>query len=356
MGAAPASASAPTVPTVTGSIIELGYSSFTLQTNGRRVGVINALTSAATRVTAEDTPYVWGGGHGQAGVASVGVRGPGYNGRRVGFDCSGAVAAVLAAAGLWPAGAGVPADNGVIAELLAQHLIARGVGATPDSVNLYDEPGVHIFMNIDGRFFGTSDGGGGGDAKGGAGWLSDGAWDASDPAFKKYHFLPSVLAQRTSYGNDYTFNLAPDGLFPATSRNDAVSLGTLGIADLLVNERVRVSYRHLGSGAMSVESIAVLGGGPKLGPPPTPAPPTVPTTPDPGTPPPPSSTPDPGTPTSPGAPAGANPAPGPSAGESSSVRTADSGGAAMLTVTGGASVSGAVHRPRAGGHHHRHHH
>ena len=46
-----------------------------IQTPGKAVGVLNALTSAANRVAAADYPYVWGGGHGQAGIASVGAQG-----------------------------------------------------------------------------------------------------------------------------------------------------------------------------------------------------------------------------------------------------------------------------------------
>ena len=38
-------------------------------------------------------------------------------------------------------------------------MIAPGVGKGPLEVTLWDHPTVHIFMNIDGRFFGTSDGG-----------------------------------------------------------------------------------------------------------------------------------------------------------------------------------------------------
>jgi hypothetical protein len=231
--------------------------------------VINALAATATKITDADTPYVWAGGHAEAGVASVGSKGPGHNGKRVGFDCSGAVAAVLVGAGLWPAGAGVPADNGVISELMSEHLIARGVGAAPDAVTLYDDPGVHIFMNIDGRFFGTSDGSGGGDAEGGAGWLDDGAYDASDRTFKKYHFLPSVLEERTSYGNDFTFDLPLSGLFAATNGAGDVSLGDLGISDLLAGERVRVTYTAAGTGAMTAQSVAVISGGPTLPVPPT---------------------------------------------------------------------------------------
>ena len=66
---------------------------------------------------------------------------------------------------------------------------------------LYDDPGVHIFMNVDGRFFGTSDGGGGGDAKGGAGWLYDGAPDAFTTYYRCYHLLATVLRGSTNAGH-----------------------------------------------------------------------------------------------------------------------------------------------------------
>ena len=69
---------------------------------------------------------------------------------------------MLAGAGVWQPTSGVPNDAGIITELLQQHLIARGAGHGATEVTLYDDPGVHIFMDIDGHFFGTSDGGGGG--------------------------------------------------------------------------------------------------------------------------------------------------------------------------------------------------
>jgi hypothetical protein len=206
-------------------VVAVGNSLVTVQTAGRRVGVVNALVDAANAITTKDYPYVWGGGHAEAGVAGIGETGPGHNGKRVGFDCSGSVAAVLAGAGLWTPGSGVPADNGIISELLSEHLIAKGVGAAPDEVTLYDDPGVHIFINIEGRFFGTSDGGGGGDRKGGPGWLDDGAWDATSSAFKKYHFLASVLRNSTTYGNDYTFVLGPELSQAGMQRGDQVEIG-----------------------------------------------------------------------------------------------------------------------------------
>jgi len=167
--------------------------------------VIAALRDAADAVTAADFPYVYAGGHAEAGIASTGAKGPGYNGRRIGFDCSGSVAAVLSGAGVWPVAGGVPSDAGVISELLHEHLIARGRGHGASEVTLYDDSGVHIFMDIDGRFFGTSDGAGGGNPNGGAGWLDDGAPDASSRQYKPYHLLPGVLRQQTTLERIFTF-------------------------------------------------------------------------------------------------------------------------------------------------------
>jgi hypothetical protein len=221
----------------TGTVTVANGYSFTIQTPGPATGVVNAMTAAANGITSRDYPYVYGGGHTQAGVASVGTR---RRGRRIGFDCSGSVAAVLASAGLWPAGAGVPNDAGVIAQLLREKVIARGVGTGPVEVTLYDHPGVHIFLNIDGRFFGTSDGGGGGNPRGGAGWLSDGAPDASSHAYRRYHVLPSVLRQSTNAARTVTFQGVP----------------TQGV---LVGEQVQVSYEELASGSLLATTVAYPG-------------------------------------------------------------------------------------------------
>src|SRR5580700_10334287 len=210
-----------------GTVIGIARGSFAIEAPAGRMSVVNALTAAANTVTAGDFPYVYGGGHAEAGIASIGIKGPGYNGRRIGFDCSGSVAAVLAGAGVWQPTTGVPNDAGIITELLQQHLIARGAGHGATEVTLYDDPGVHIFMNIDGRFFGTSDGGGGGDPAGGAGWLDDGASDAYDRSFKQYHFLPSVLHDRTSYGHSLTFE---------TGQNESL------IAGVQVGDKLHVTY------------------------------------------------------------------------------------------------------------------
>jgi hypothetical protein len=230
------------VRTTTGVVTATGWS-LTIQTGGRLMGRINAMAATADAITRQDYPYVYGGGHAEAGVASTGIKGPGYTGHTRGYDCSGSVAAVLAGAGLWAPGSGVPDDAGVVQQLLQDHDLARGPGRGPDEVTLYDHPGVHIFMNVDGRFFGTSDGAGGGSRKGGAGWLNDGAPDASSRVYKQYHVLPSVLRDRTSYGHSFTF------IATSSATTTGVQLG----------DKVRVSYQVTGSGTMVLRGLAYIG-------------------------------------------------------------------------------------------------
>ncbi|HWC86437.1 MAG TPA: hypothetical protein VG388_07855 [Solirubrobacteraceae bacterium] len=230
--------------TATGSVTAVQSTSLTILTAGKRTGVLNALSKAADAVTQGDYPYVWGGGHAAAGAVSAGIKGPGHDGRRLGYDCSGSVAAVLAGAGLWPAGSPVPSDAGVIRQLVLEKVIAPGPGTAPAEVTLYDRPGVHIFMNIDGRFFGTSDGASGNASQlhGGAGWLEDGAPDATSRAFKRYHVLPAVLRNKTSYGHALTFEIDPN------------LAGGVAVGD-----RLHVTYQGTGSGSMIASAIGYVG-------------------------------------------------------------------------------------------------
>jgi hypothetical protein len=103
---------------------------------------------------------------------------------------------------------------------------------------------VHIFMNIDGRFFGTSDGGGGANPHGGAGWLDDGAPDASSRSYKPYHFFPSVLKGSTTAGHIDSFELSA-----LTGDAAALQLGVL----------VRVSYAQTRSGSMFATTLGYPG-------------------------------------------------------------------------------------------------
>jgi hypothetical protein len=240
----PATTSSATPPAqgqASGAVIAVARGSFAIEAPAGRMSVVNALTAGANTVTAGDFPYVYGGGHAEAGIASIGIKGPGYNGRRIGFDCSGSVAAVLAGAGVWQPTSGVPNDAGIITELLQQHLIARGAGHGATEVTLYDDPGVHIFMNIDGQFFGTSDGGGGGDPAGGAGWLDDGAPDATSHVYKRYHLLPRVIQQQTTSERILTFQ---------TNGNASVTHG------LQLGSDVHVGYTQTPNGRMTAADVS----------------------------------------------------------------------------------------------------
>lgn len=241
---APAAAQATTISgAITGRITDVGVSTLTVQTGGPRIGVVNALTRAADALSASDYPYVWGGGHGLAGVAGVGARGPGYTGRRRGFDCSGSVAAVLSGAGLWPAGSGVPGDYGLVQYLARAGLIARGPGRAPNTVNLYDHPGVHIFMSINGRYFGTSDGSGG-NRNGGPTWLDDSAPLSYSHAYRRWHFLPGVLRNHVVYGHSYTFQTGvhPELLYGAE-----------------LGDKISVAYLQWPTGSMGLRALTYAG-------------------------------------------------------------------------------------------------
>jgi hypothetical protein len=149
------------------------------------------------------------------------------------------VAAVLSAAGIWPVGSSVPNDFWVIKELLQQGLIAPGPGKGPVDVMLYDDPGVHIFMSINGGYFGTSDGGGGGNRRGGAGWLYDGAAFAWGNVYKRYHVVPSALAGTAGASHRVTFQLGDLQSAP----------------QLQLNQKVRVTYAEAASGSFIATAI-----------------------------------------------------------------------------------------------------
>jgi hypothetical protein len=147
--------------------------------------VINAMVSEATTINNEHLPYVWGGGHPKTGVPS--------GGPVPGFDCSGAVAAVLAAGGIWTQSS-VPTSDGIVTTLLSQGgVLAPGYGNGKPEVTLFDTPN-HIFMRINSEFFGTADGGGGvPPSSPGGGWIPNGS---PGTGYRVTHVLPSVLGQQ----------------------------------------------------------------------------------------------------------------------------------------------------------------
>ena len=105
LGLGPASASGVT-STVTGTIVAVKAGDFIISAPGSSGGKLNEMVSYAGKLEAKNYPYVYGGGHATVGVAS--------GAHAKGFDCSGVVAAVLAAGGLWskgPLSPGTPASS-----------------------------------------------------------------------------------------------------------------------------------------------------------------------------------------------------------------------------------------------------
>jgi len=163
--------------------------------------VMAAMISEAQTISTDDYPYVYGGGHKSVGTPDIGIPGGnGYDGHTVGFDCSGSVAAVLAAGGLWPFGGSVGNDASIIQTLLGQNKIQPGQGTGRPECTLFDNSGEHIFMRLNGVYFGTSDGDGGNHSQpnGGAGWLYDSHADVG--SFRAYHVPQAILGQQAAGG------------------------------------------------------------------------------------------------------------------------------------------------------------
>jgi hypothetical protein len=231
----PAAASAPTASTVTGTIVAVNRGDFIVRTPGATRGRLDEMVSYANRLEAENLYYVFGGGHGTVGVPS------GTHGRR-GFDCSGVVAAVLAAGGLWPKGTAVPSDAGIIQQLHARKLIASGPGSGLYQVVLFDDPGKDIVMKIDGRFYGTGDG-----IHGGGGWYDEGPLGFPH-VYREYHVLAGALGESRSDANDETFTFGPGAAQQAVAR------------EVTVGAKVQVTYGEVADSTLRAESVTHLGG------------------------------------------------------------------------------------------------
>ena len=221
--------------TISGTIVAIHSGDFIIRTPGSNGGKLNEMVSYADKLEAKNYPYVFGGGHAKVGVAS--------GARAKGFDCSGVVAAVLAAAGLWPKGSSVPGDAGVVQELMKDKLIAKGASAGPYQIALFDLPGKDIQMKIGGRFFGTGVG-----SRGGAGWFDDGA--LAFPRYKEYHVLPGALHERSSDANYMTFS------FGSGASQETIA------TEVTVGAKVQVTYAEAGDSSIRAESVRNVGGKP----------------------------------------------------------------------------------------------
>jgi hypothetical protein len=99
----------------------------------------------------------------------------------------------------------VPTDDGIISKLQTAGLLRSGQGSGRPEVTLFDNPGVHIFMRIDGSYFGTEDGSGHLPSNGfGVGWIKDGVEPPPGSGFNAYHFPSTTLREYITDSNAET--------------------------------------------------------------------------------------------------------------------------------------------------------
>lgn len=192
-------------------------------------GSIAAGIAEANLLNSKDYPYEWGGGHNLSFAPSADIGGgPGTPGR-VGYDCSGSVSAVLHAMGL-----------------LGAPLTSAGFGSYglpgPGPVTLYVDPGTHVFMSIDGRFFGTH-------GNDGPGWYDGSAL----PGFEERH-PPGVGS-----GSIAAPKVTGSGALPAAVRA-AMAKGAKA-ANSKLSKAIAHSIAGGGAGGGDVGTFSGIGGG-----------------------------------------------------------------------------------------------
>jgi hypothetical protein len=160
-------------------------------TPGKRTR-IDAMISEAATISNRNYPYAWGGGHASAGKPSSGGEGVGGTGPNViGFDCSGSVAAVLAAGGVISVGSSVGSSG----EFGHYQSSATASGPAPSnanpSVSVYYNS-THAWMTINGQYFST---GWNKNPKGGAGWggKNPSEWPSASGSYESFHFTTAFL-------------------------------------------------------------------------------------------------------------------------------------------------------------------
>lgn len=170
--------------------------------------VFAAMVQEATSISDANLPYVWGGGHTILGKPSIGQPGDGNTMTVQGFDCSGAVSAVLGAGGLLSSPEGT---SGLIAAL-GQYAV-KGRGQGKNYVTIWINPNTdalgpgHVFLEFNPgpsgspQFWGTWIGGA--DSGPGSGRLDSGSgatwWKAGTPSsltktYQAYRIPLAILA------------------------------------------------------------------------------------------------------------------------------------------------------------------
>ena len=118
-------------------------------------GAFSRMVAKAAAIDSRGYQYSWGGGHGQIGVPSRGTRTSRGGKIGVGYDCSGAVSAVLGA-------------GGVLSTALTSGSLMRWGNEGPGKRVSVFADASHTIMKLGSRYFGTGEQ----NPDGGAGWLT----------------------------------------------------------------------------------------------------------------------------------------------------------------------------------------
>lgn len=165
--------------------------------------LMSAIINSADSISAANFPYVWGGGHTSIGVPDKGdVGADGNTGAFIGYDCSGSVSAVLGAAGLLQS----PESTQGMIQALGKYAVA-GRGSGNPEVTIWINPATHVFLEINGQYWGTSIGMGASpnhtngrenNASSGPTWWKKGSSAPDTSSFTPYHIPRTYLATPTT--------------------------------------------------------------------------------------------------------------------------------------------------------------
>lgn len=191
-------------------------------------GALGRMAQSAAQIASRHYSYAWGGGH-NASFSPTAGSGHG-SGPGVGYDCSGAVSKVLHDGG---ALGGSPLTSG--------GLMSWGQSGKGKQVSVFAGP-AHTFMQIAGRYFGTSTQNSGG----GAGWLRSFPENLSATRHP-----PGMRAGGLVGVGSYL-----KSAYPAAGLNIAPALGTLtGAATSDVSGRIGQTLQSIGDMVSSATAL-----------------------------------------------------------------------------------------------------
>lgn len=152
---------------------------------------LDVMISRASEISNKNYPYSWGGGHPHVGTPSMGPEHSSGGALVNGFDCSGAVLAVLAAGGFVPTGSSF-GSSGEMMHVYG-YIGEPGPGPKSKGVTIYANA-THEWMTINGRYFST---GWNNNPSGGAGWggENESEWPSASGSYESMHLSAKQLEE-----------------------------------------------------------------------------------------------------------------------------------------------------------------